>query len=239
MKAIIYARFSPRPRESAERTETIESQIKRCEEYCRYREYEVAATYEDREKSGGDRKREGLNHALEHVKRLGQGAVLVVYSLSRLSRATADSLGIMAELRAKGVQLASTVEVIDTTTPIGRLVYSILSATNEYTREEGNRLTSERMQDAQQNGRVMTRRDRLPYGREVDPDSPKHPVSGLPTGARRCDAECDNIDWMFELRDKGLNVSAIKQRLDGYDVTNRGKAWRLAAIRKILNRGPE
>jgi len=231
MKAIIYARFSPRPKESAERTETIESQIKRCEEYCSYRDYDVVTNYEDREKSGGDRNRAGLNDALEHVKRIGKGAVLVVYSLSRLSRAARDSHNILGELKAKGVQLASSADMFDSTTTIGRLVFGILSTTNEYVREEGNRVTSERMQDASANGRRMTRPDRLKYGWMINPNDPKRTML--------CKAECWNIDFMFGLLGCGYTPTEIRQELKDRNITNRGKKWYAASIKRILDRGPE
>ena len=239
MKAVIYARFSPRPRKSAERTETIESQVKRCHEYCEFQRYEVVAEYSDREKSGRDRKRDGLEQAIARVKRLGKGGVLIVYSLSRLSRLTADRIGIFEELKRDGAQLASATELIDTSTAFGRMMYNVCAAIDQGYREIGNEQTSEKMRDMASNGRTVTRRDRLTYGWELDPGSEPHPDSGLPTGQRACDEEQATIQRILALHESGLSPTRISQNLMSREILCRGQRWYNTTVRRIIERETE
>ncbi len=185
MKAIIYARFSPRPKEQSEATETIESQTKRCRAFAQFLQYEIEATYHDKDQSGKDMQRDGLQKALMHVKRLGQHGVLIVYSLSRLSRLTQDRITIADALTRRGAQLASVTEMFDTSTAHGRMIYNIMAAIDQGVREIGNEQTSDKMLDYQDDGkgkgRRMGRMDRVRYGWEPDPAQAERPVD-------RCEA---------------------------------------------------
>jgi DNA invertase Pin-like site-specific DNA recombinase len=75
--------------------------------------------YEDRA-SGGRDDRPGLKACLEY---LTSGDGLVVRRLDRLGRSLPRLVGIVAELRARGVGLRSLSETIDTTTATGELVF--------------------------------------------------------------------------------------------------------------------
>jgi len=64
-----------------------------------------------------------------------RGAVLVVYSLSRLARSTSDTLAISAQLEREGADLASLSEKIDTTGACGRMVFRLLAVLAEFERD--------------------------------------------------------------------------------------------------------
>jgi DNA invertase Pin-like site-specific DNA recombinase len=73
---------------------------------------------------------------------LRPGDTLVVPSLDRLSRSLQDLIGMVAELRRRGVGFRSLHEALDTTTPGGRLVFHVFAALAEFIRElivEGTR----------------------------------------------------------------------------------------------------
>ena len=76
--------------------------------------------HEDRA-SGGRDDRPGLKACLEY---LTSGDVLVVWRLDRLGRSLPHLVGIVADLRARGVGLRSLTELIDTTTATGELVFT-------------------------------------------------------------------------------------------------------------------
>ncbi|ROR55465.1 DNA invertase Pin-like site-specific DNA recombinase [Luteococcus japonicus] len=82
--------------------------------------------------SGARADRQGLGDLLVWVR---EGDVVVTYSLSRLSRSTRDLLGIIEQLEAKGAQLVSVTEAIDTATPAGRLLITVLSSIAAFERE--------------------------------------------------------------------------------------------------------
>ena len=73
--------------------------------------------------SGKDTNRPQLKAMIEYVR---DGDVLYIESISRLARSTRDLLKIVDTLNEKGVQLVSSKENIDTTTPTGRFVLSVL-----------------------------------------------------------------------------------------------------------------
>ena len=86
--------------------------------------------YEDKA-SGGRDDRPGLKACLEY---LTSGDVLVVWRLDRLGRSLPHPVGIVADLRARGVGLRSLSEVIDTTTATGELVFHLFASLAQYER---------------------------------------------------------------------------------------------------------
>jgi DNA invertase Pin-like site-specific DNA recombinase len=60
--------------------------------------------------------------------------VVCVWSLDRMGRSLIDLVNILAELDAKNVGFYSHKQALDTTTPSGRLMFSIVGAMAEYER---------------------------------------------------------------------------------------------------------
>src|SRR5919198_824494 len=82
--------------------------------------------------SGKTADRPELAACLDYLR---PGDTLVVPSLDRLSRSLQDLIGLVAELRRRGVGFCSLHEALDTTTPGGRLVFHIFAALAEFIRE--------------------------------------------------------------------------------------------------------
>ena len=83
--------------------------------------------------SGKDRNRPKLKQMLEALQ---EGDVLIVESISRLSRSTRDFLNILNELQEKGVTLISLKENLDTQTPTGRFMINIFASLAQLEREQ-------------------------------------------------------------------------------------------------------
>ena len=65
---------------------------------------------------------------------LQEGDVIHVHDFSRLSRSTSDLLRIVEDLNSRGVTLISNKENLDTSTPTGKLMLTMIGAINEFER---------------------------------------------------------------------------------------------------------
>ena len=63
------------------------------------------------------------------------GDTVYVEDFSRLARSTKDLLTIVETLQKKGVQLVSVKESLDTSTPTGKLMLTVIAAINEFERQ--------------------------------------------------------------------------------------------------------
>lgn len=82
--------------------------------------------------SGKDRNRPELNNLMEYIR---EGDTVVVESISRMARSTADLLNIVDELNKRHVEFISQKESIDTTTPQGKFMLTVFAALAELERE--------------------------------------------------------------------------------------------------------
>jgi DNA invertase Pin-like site-specific DNA recombinase len=81
--------------------------------------------------SGKDTNRPKLQEMLDYVR---EGDTIYIHDLSRLARSTKDLLDIVEQLQAKGVELVSNKENIDTSTANGKLMLTMLGAIAEFER---------------------------------------------------------------------------------------------------------
>lgn len=72
---------------------------------------------------------------LKLMERLTEGDTVVVESLSRLGRSTKDLFWLMETFNAKGVNLVSLKESIDTTSSTGKLLFTLMSALAQFERD--------------------------------------------------------------------------------------------------------
>lgn len=81
--------------------------------------------------SGKDTNRPELQKLLATVQ---PGDTIHIHDFSRLSRSTADLLNIVEKLNAMNVTLISNKENLDTSTPTGKLMLTMIGAINEFER---------------------------------------------------------------------------------------------------------
>lgn len=100
--------------------------------------------------SAKDTNRPRLQELLNFVR---EGDVLHVHDFSRLARSTKDLLTIVELLNAKGVHLVSNKENIDTSTPTGRLMLTMIGAIAQFERDNLLERQREGINIAVQNGK--------------------------------------------------------------------------------------
>lgn len=81
--------------------------------------------------SAKDTNRPKLQELLDFAR---EGDVIHIHDFSRLARSTKDLLDIVEQLSKKGVTLVSNKENIDSSTPTGKLMLTMIGAINEFER---------------------------------------------------------------------------------------------------------
>lgn len=100
------------------------------------------------------KEKKGLNEAIEYAR---EGDSLVIWKLDRLCRSIKDLVNVSTVLEEKGITLVSVTENIDTSTPSGRLYYSMLGAFAQLEREHIQERVNAGLKSAVARGRVLGR----------------------------------------------------------------------------------
>ena len=108
--------------------------------------------------SGGRWDRPELHRLLGQLR---NGDVLVVWKLDRLSRSLKDLLTLMDKIDRAGAGFRSLTEVIDTTSPSGRMMMQIVGTFAEFERSMLRERTQRGLDAARKQGRVGGRRPKL------------------------------------------------------------------------------
>jgi DNA invertase Pin-like site-specific DNA recombinase len=124
-------------------------QTRELEEYCKRRGWEVVGAYVDVGISGAVDSRPELNRLMEDAHRRKFFAV-VVWKFDRFARSVSHLLRALETFRALGIEFISLTEQVDTTTPMGKMIFTVLGSVAEL--ERG--LISERCKAGMRNARA-------------------------------------------------------------------------------------
>ncbi len=166
--------------------------------------------------------RPGLQDALDLV---AKGDALVVYSLSRLSRSTKDTLSISEALQKKEADLVSLSEKIDTTSAAGKMVFRMLAVLGEFERDQISDRTKAALQYKKANGE-KTGGD-VPFGHRARKGK-----------LYRDQKEQEAIALILDLAGKGASLRDICRALEAAGIARkRGSAsWHPQIVSDILKR---
>lgn len=113
---------------------SLSAQKQKLEEYCKFNEWEIIECYIEEGLSGSTLKRPQLQRLIDDCKN-DRLDVLLVYKLDRLSRSLRDIILTIDELKEYNVDFVSLTEQIDTTNPVGKLMFHIIGAFAEFERD--------------------------------------------------------------------------------------------------------
>lgn len=108
--------------------------------------------------SGTREDRPGLTRLLDE---LAEGDVLTVWKLDRLGRSVSHLVNVVDALGRRGVQFRSLTEALDTTSPAGRLLFTVVAAVAQFEREMTVERTRAALALARQQNRPLGRPSRV------------------------------------------------------------------------------
>jgi site-specific DNA recombinase len=217
-EAVGYARVSTE--EQAREGASLEAQRARIEAWALANETTLAGFFEDAGISGSrSENREGLKAAVELA--CSRSAILVVSSLSRLSRSTRDTLQIAERLSRAGADLVSLSERIDTTSAAGKMVFRMLAVLNEFERDQVSERTSAILQHKKAGREVYSP---VPYGFD------RNGKTLVPN-----QTEQEILERILRLHTSGWSLRRIADHLNSDGIpAKRGGKWFGSSVRSVI-----
>lgn len=159
--ALIYTRVST-ARQASEGL-SLDMQANRTLEHAAARGWPVHGAFREEGLSGklDAAKRPALKQLLAKAKELkanGNDVVIVVYSISRLTRSQRILLNIV---EGDGLQISSCTEIFDTTTPYGKAMLGMLAVFAQLMADVGKEVTKESLSEAKASGIQLGRRQSI------------------------------------------------------------------------------
>ena len=154
-RVAIYARVSTKDQDA-------QLQVEELRRLAKHRGWRVSREYVDAGVSGSRENRPELDALMADARR-GKIDVVAVWRFDRFARSTRHLVTALEEFRALGVHFVSAREAIDTSTPVGRMVFTMIAAVAEMERE----LIRERVQAGVDRARAQGKKLGRPR-RELD-----------------------------------------------------------------------
>ena len=193
IRAALYTRVST----EIQNTDGQEAEMK---EYAKHRGWEVTRTYQDK-MSGAKSSRPELDELMADAKKRKMNVVLV-WKFDRFARSVSHLLQALETFRAVGIEFVSISEQVDTSTPTGKMVFTVLGAVAELERS----LIAERVRMGLQSARRKGKRLGRPPIRQL-------------SAAEMAKVKADRATGKFSLRKLaakyGTSVWAMQQAASG------------------------
>jgi DNA invertase Pin-like site-specific DNA recombinase len=148
MRVAAYARVS-----TNNHHQDPEVQLRDIRAFCQYKGWEIVETYIDKGVSGAKASRPALNRMMADAEAKKFDAVMV-WKFDRFARSAQHMLKALELFNSHGIAFVSTTENIDTSTPMGKMVFTVLAAVAEMERS----LTVERIHAGLRNARAKGRK---------------------------------------------------------------------------------
>jgi DNA invertase Pin-like site-specific DNA recombinase len=149
MRVAIYSRVS-----TAE--QSCEPQLRDLRIYCAARSFAIVREYVDTGYSGAKDSRPALNELMGDARKRKIDAILV-WRFDRFARSTKHLLLALEEFRGLGIQFISYQENLDTTSPLGQALFTIVSAVAQLERDLIRERVNAGIRNARANGKSLGR----------------------------------------------------------------------------------
>src|SRR5712664_3729819 len=130
-----------------------EMQSREIREYCQRRGWPLVGEYVDIGISGAKERRPQLDRLIADAHKR-KFEVIVVWKFDRFARSVSHLLRALENFRALGIEFVSLSEQIDTSTPTGKMIFTVLGAVAELERS----LIAERVRAGLRNARAKGKR---------------------------------------------------------------------------------
>jgi DNA invertase Pin-like site-specific DNA recombinase len=183
----VYARVS-----TIGNAQSPEMQLRELREYCQRRGWSIAGEYVDIGISGAKEKRPQLDRLLTdaHCRRCD---VIVVWKFDRFARSVSHLIRALETFQSLGIEFVSLTEGVDTSTPAGKMMFTVLGAVAELERS----LIAERVKAGLRNARAKGKQ----LGR------PRIVVDS----ARIADLRARGVSWRDICRETGLTKGTAQR----------------------------
>ncbi len=222
MFAVAYIRVSTESQ--ANEGFSLDAQRARIEAWAVANDYTIKAVFVDAGISGATiAKRPAVQAAIKAVEK---GDALVVYSLSRLSRSTRETLEIFYALDKKCADIVSLSEKVDTTSAAGRMVFRMMAVLSEFERDQLRERVKMGMEQAKAESKKVSH---MVYGKtEVVPGEAMVDVP----------AELEMIQTAKALHADNMSLRKIGDELVRRGYTPRtGSTWAPSTLARLIRRG--
>ena len=221
MKAFGYCRVSTTDQQ--DEGVSLSNQQERIKAWAAANGHDLAGMYVEARSGGRADNRPELKRAMAAAC---EGGILVVYSLSRFSRSVRDTLALADQLERAGANLASLSESLDTSTPVGRMFFQLMSVLSEFERNQLRQRTTSAMSHLRQHNKRISYK--IPMGYDLAKDG----VTLLPN-----QNEQDVIARIVERRQSGMTLGAIARSMVAEKVaTKQGGQWAANTVLAIIRR---
>jgi DNA invertase Pin-like site-specific DNA recombinase len=220
MRVLGYVRVSDVGERSGERFIAPAEQRETIERFVAAKRYELVDVVEDLDHSGGTLDRPGLMNVLERLENGEADAICVAY-LSRLSRRVIDGLAVVRRVNDRGRFVLVSDLDLDTSTPIGRAVLTVLLAFAELELEQRRSSWSSAQRRALARG-VYPGSTPLGYVRDEDGRMTPNPDTA------------ETIRQMYDRRVAGSSWSGLARWLDDTMPRDDGQSWRPSTVADML-----
>ncbi|HEV2399374.1 MAG TPA: recombinase family protein [Candidatus Sulfotelmatobacter sp.] len=149
MRVVIYARVSTKD-------QSCDLQLRDLRSYCNARGFSLEREYVDVGESGAKDSRPQLNELMAAARKRLFDAV-IVWRFDRFARSTKHLLLALEEFRSLGIQFISYQENIDTSSPLGQALFTIVAAVAQLERDLIRERVSAGIRNARASGKQLGR----------------------------------------------------------------------------------